>query len=189
MAQKVDPAVTAALEAQAKFKAQQAEEEAAKKAESGFEIFGTEPEVWEVGKEKYRFEFSPLKVKQIRLMLPLLTTLQEPLAEMFKSGTVNISALQRLDGEGLVECVALATNQTQEVVDDLEAGDFLRVCTKVLVVNGDFFVRTLPQLVGGAAVAVMRLVTANPSVAKGIVETVGPSPSSSSEATATPSPT
>lgn len=190
MADKVDPAITAALAEQERFKKEKAtkDPDATDRPEDGFEVFGAEPEMWELKGSKgrkYTFEIGPLRMGQISELVPLLGVLQEPLAEMFKTGNVNISALQRIDGASLMECVAITTNQTQEAVADLTAEDFIRVCTKVLAVNGDFFVRTLPRVAGGAAAAILRLVT---GVAK-IEPSAGQSPSSDSVAPVIPSKT
>lgn len=193
MADKVDPAFAEAAEAaraaQQRFTAAAEAKDSPESApgldrpEDGFEVFGTAPEVWELGASKTKFVIAPLKVRQIRGILPVLTQLQEPLAAMFKTGEVNISALQRIDSDGLVECVAICTEQTSEAVDDLTAEDFIRVCTKVLAVNGDFFVRTLPRVAGGAAAAILRLATG----AAGTGRSGGPLPSSDSSAPVIPS--
>ena len=79
-----------------------------------------------------------------------------------------------LQGEALVEAVAVAAEQDAVWVAGLPAADYLRLATAVLEVNADFFAQLLPAIQGSTAV--LRHLT-------------GPTPSPSSPPADTGSPT
>jgi hypothetical protein len=120
------------------------------RVEDGFEIFGSDPETikFSIGE----VSFAAMKIGQIRRfvkeagkLLPVLNTM------ILSDGSVNLTKLQEFDQEALMNGLAIATNCTVAKLDQLELPEFIRLVTKVLLVNIDFFVQTLPKVMGGVA--------------------------------------
>lgn len=160
MAEKVSPDVGAQHEKQAEDKAKKnsAPKDMAQLGDAAlqFEVFGPTPEV-KTFPSGLTVSFAPFKVRQIKEILPLMRNLIGPLEEMFKTGELNITHLQELDGDALVQAVAIACDLTPKQVDEMELPEFVWCVTKIVTVNGDFFVQTLPKLLGGAAVALVQM--------------------------------
>lgn len=146
--------------------------------EADFEIFGPEPEAKTLASGT-TVHIKPFEVRQIKVMLPYLKNLSGPLTEMFATGELNITKLQELDGEALVNVVAIALDVEPEVVDRMSLAEFIWCATKIVTVNGDFFVRTLPRVLGGAAMAIIQLFEGSQGLRKPSSPTATPSETSS----------
>ena len=127
----------------------------ADKPEEFMEVLGSEPEVikFSIG-EIY---FAPMKVGQIRRFITEAGKLIPAINGMVMAdGSINLSELQRIDQDGLMRGLAIAVNCTPAKLDEMEVPEFIRLVTKVMVVNFDFFIRAIPQVLGVVAASLQK---------------------------------
>lgn len=88
-------------------------------------------------------DLHPIKVRQI-------AAFTRAVGPALRAAEANGDLL--LQGEQLVDAVAVAAQQDPVWVAGLPAADYLRLATAVLEVNGDFFAQLLPAIQGSTAV-------------------------------------
>ena len=121
--------------------------------EKGMEIFGPEPE--ELKTSIGNIRVSPMVMKQIRSFMVHAEKLLPMVQGMLENGgEINITQLIAADDDAFMKSIAAAVSVPADKLDELLPDEFIRVVTKVVVVNLDFFVRTLPQVLGGAKMSV-----------------------------------
>lgn len=134
-------------------------EESPTAPEDGLEILGPEKETFETSQGP--ITIGPMVMGQIAKFMKAAKPLLPLLKSQAEAGTgeFNVTALVTEDSDSFFNAVAAAAGTTPQVIENLGPDEFIKVVTKVFVVNVDFFVRTLPAALGGAEVSVMTAVT------------------------------
>lgn len=136
--------------------APRAEEAGGLPPEKGLEILGTDPEEFQTSQGK--LFISPMGMGQLRKFLLVSEKFLPVLQEQMASNTINMVKVMNADQDAFLQAVAIGASTTPETLDKLTPQEFIRICTKVLLVNLDFFVKTLPALLGGVKVSVGKAV-------------------------------
>lgn len=151
--------------------ARKAKEEAPQEAagglppEKGLEILGIEPETLTVkaqrGKEVEVVEISvsPMCMDQIADFLVAAEDLLPLIQADSKGGMLPIARMLAKDKKAVWKAIAIACNESPDLIGRLLPNDFIRVVTKVFVLNLDFFVRQLPVALGVAERSVLSAVS------------------------------
>lgn len=143
--------------------------------EDGLEILGPEPE--EIETSQGTFLLGPMSMGQMAKLIPHMKKLLPVLKEQIDKGELDFQTLAFTDYAGFMKAVSIATVISVEKLDKMFPEEMVKLCTKVVVSNLDFFVRTLPRAVGGA----------KESLVHAIVRWVGAAQSNSSLPPAIPS--
>lgn len=86
----------------------------------------------------------PIKARQLTAMLQACSSFYHLLDV---EGEVDISELLFQGGESVLDAVAIGIGRTREWVDELDMADLIRVATRVIEVNADFFIQAvLPEM-------------------------------------------
>lgn len=129
--------------------------------EEGLEILGTEPESFETSQGKITVK--PMVMMQIAQFISVSDKIVPAIRAQLKDAQgneldLNMSRILAADPENFFKAVAIACNSEVKVVENLLPDEFIKVVTKVFLVNLDFFVRTLPLAIGSAEVSVLSAV-------------------------------
>jgi hypothetical protein len=100
---------------------------------------------------------SPLKVRQI----PGFTRAISPVMGPLMAGEI-LTAVA-VAGDDLVRAVSIATGEQVEWLGDLDADDFVKLASKVLEVNADFFVHRLTPVISQVSESLSRILGATHS--------------------------
>jgi hypothetical protein len=147
-------------------------EQAAKKPERpeiGLEIFG--PEIETLKTSIGDLVIGPMRMGTIAEFLKVATKLLPAIKEQLTtSAEINMTTAMTADPEGMFAAVAIASGTTPEKLKEMYPEEFIRVATKVIVVNVDFFIRVLPMALGMAQAnvvsALQRLLSAGVTPSK-----------------------
>jgi hypothetical protein len=134
------------------------------RAEDGLEVLGPESEdlVFTYppardgeAAEVHRFRVYPMRMRQVQKFLrvcgDLLPALQAHLAENKDVLDLGVFFVDHEDLFNRGLAVALECEQSE--LGELRPDDYVTLATKVIVVNMDFFVKTLPRVYGGAVLS------------------------------------
>lgn len=144
--------------------------------EDGLEVLGPDPE--ELQTSQGPVMIGPMKMRQIKVFITHAKKFMPLLQEQMKLGEVSLTSLMAVDSDEFDLALAAACDKPLKWLRELTADEYIRVTTKVLVVNTDFFVRTLPLALGGAELSIMN------AVVRLVQGGLGPSNVSSGTATA-----
>jgi hypothetical protein len=118
--------------------------------EDGLEILGSEPEalMTSIGP----VSIAPMRMGQVKRFIKVADRIVPKLqAQLEKDdGTLDIAGIYTGNEQEFMEAVEVACGLTPEQQDEMLPDEYLRVVTKIIVVNLDFFARTLPTVYGGA---------------------------------------
>ena len=126
--------------------------------EKALEILGTDPEIFETSQGQIKV--GPMVMGQIARFMGAA----EPLLPIIKAQATaggaefNVTKLISADPDAFFKAVAIASNTKVSVIENLSPDEFIKIVTKVFVVNLDFFVRTLPAALGMAQASVLHAV-------------------------------
>lgn len=139
------------------------------KPEDGLEIFGPEPETLTTSIGD--LNVGPMNMERIAVFLKVADKLLPAIkASLSTSAEINLTSLMTADPESLFAAVAVAADTTPDRIKKLYPEEFIRVATKVIVVNVDFFIRVLPMALGMAQANVLHALTklaqAGPTLSK-----------------------
>jgi hypothetical protein len=133
--------------------------------EEGMEILGPEPEYFETSQG--RFLLGPMTMDQLAKFIPCMKKLAPILKEQIDKGELDFQTLAFADYPNFLRSVSIASGIPEAKLGGLFPDEMVNICTKVVVSNLDFFVRTLPKALGGAKMSIihglLRMVGAGPS--------------------------
>lgn len=127
--------------------------------EEDLEIFGPDPETIETSAGPILV--GPMKMRELARFVPAAKKFFPMIAaELVKNQergvtSLDLSAIAFTDYPAFMSAVSAACNTPVAKLEELMPDEMVRLCTKIVVVNFDFFVRTLPATAGRAKVSLL----------------------------------
>lgn len=105
-------------------------------------LTATPEEIEIAGKKVY---VGPLKVKQLVDFSTAIQDVMHVIRPIIAEKKMDMMKVMTEAGGQLIKAVAIGCKQPEAWVEELEPDEFLKLASKILVVNVDFFARRLPS--------------------------------------------
>lgn len=127
--------------------------------EEGLEILAEADSHEIVLSDGQTYTIGPMKMRQLREFLKAGSVIVPIVQHQLQNGgEFNFTEIMEKDGDATMQAMAVATNMTVEKLDNMMPDDFARIVAQVVVVNLDFFTRTLPRVIAEEAERVKRAI-------------------------------